>query len=168
MKFFLRTNYEYLFSGICVIGFFAFVVTVGYFMGGFSIYGLIALLVFILILSSLAYLLWFKWDDDNFKHCPSCRKTVLKDQRYCTGCGFDITPICPSCNAVAGPKDEFCSSCGATLKTPSAITSSANITVLHPTINSSCPLCHARIEPEQAFCGSCGESLEQTVIRKQR
>lgn len=183
MKRYLYAHYEQFLAGVWMFLGISSMIAFGGFValieGAPITVALILCVPPLLFLSMWGYLIWFKWDFEHYKRCPSCRSVVLIEQRYCPKCGFDINPICPSCNEVAGPRDEFCPSCGAGLKRSSPqnflrdtpIPSGANhldqtyYSTVSATSSLFCPECDTRIEPGSSFCGACGGALEPTVIR---
>jgi predicted nucleic acid-binding Zn ribbon protein len=65
--------------------------------------------------------------------CPVCGKPAAVDDRFCAGCGADLTAAhvvapapapdalaCPACGVAYHPGDRFCGSCGQPLAAPAA------------------------------------------------
>ncbi len=51
-------------------------------------------------------------------NCPNCKTTIIKDARFCHGCGEKIEGkpiVCPSCTHTNEPNAKFCSTCGCAL-----------------------------------------------------
>ena len=86
------------------------------------------------------------------KSCPKCKADIVKENRYCSVCGFDSQAqaeaktdekiiSCNKCGAKFQSATKFCTECGNTL-------------------TKSCPKCGTSIESERTrFCPECGTSL---------
>jgi hypothetical protein len=49
------------------------------------------------------------------QRCPNCGSPVAPGQRFCGGCGAQISLACPQCRITVSPGTRFCPNCGATL-----------------------------------------------------
>jgi hypothetical protein len=49
------------------------------------------------------------------QRCPNCGAPVAPGQRFCGGCGAQISLACPQCRITVSPGTRFCPNCGATL-----------------------------------------------------
>ncbi len=49
------------------------------------------------------------------QRCPNCGSPIAPGQRFCGGCGSQISLSCPNCRITVSPGTRFCPSCGATL-----------------------------------------------------
>lgn len=44
--------------------------------------------------------------------CPRCGRTAADDDRFCGGCGTELTPACPQCARPLAADTAFCTNCG--------------------------------------------------------
>jgi len=49
------------------------------------------------------------------QRCPNCGSPVVPGQRFCGGCGAQLSLSCPQCRITVSPGTRFCPNCGATL-----------------------------------------------------
>ncbi|NLX91383.1 MAG: zinc ribbon domain-containing protein [Firmicutes bacterium] len=63
-------------------------------------------------------------------NCPSCRKTLQEDFKFCPYCGTQIINNCPSCGKKVEPSWLACPYCGTALKAKTGV--NPNITVQPP------------------------------------
>jgi hypothetical protein len=49
------------------------------------------------------------------QRCPNCGSPVIPGQRFCGGCGAQLSLSCPQCRITVSPGTRFCPNCGATL-----------------------------------------------------
>jgi hypothetical protein len=49
------------------------------------------------------------------QRCPNCGLPVAPGQRFCGGCGAQMSLACPQCRITVSPGTRFCPNCGATL-----------------------------------------------------
>jgi hypothetical protein len=49
------------------------------------------------------------------QRCPNCGSPVAPGQRFCGGCGAQISLSCPQCRITVSPGTRFCPNCGSTL-----------------------------------------------------
>jgi hypothetical protein len=49
------------------------------------------------------------------QRCPNCGSPVVPGQRFCGGCGAQMSLSCPQCRITVSPGTRFCPNCGATL-----------------------------------------------------
>ena len=49
------------------------------------------------------------------QRCPNCGSPIAPGQRFCGGCGSQISLSCPNCRITVSPGTRFCPNCGATL-----------------------------------------------------
>lgn len=49
------------------------------------------------------------------QRCPNCGSPIVPGQRFCGGCGAQLTLACPQCRITVSPGTRFCPNCGATL-----------------------------------------------------
>jgi hypothetical protein len=49
------------------------------------------------------------------QRCPNCGSPLAPGQRFCGGCGAQISLSCPQCRITVNPGTRFCPNCGATL-----------------------------------------------------
>jgi hypothetical protein len=49
------------------------------------------------------------------QRCPNCGSPVVPGQRFCGGCGAQLTLSCPQCRITVSPGTRFCPNCGSTL-----------------------------------------------------
>jgi hypothetical protein len=49
------------------------------------------------------------------QRCPNCGSPVAPGQRFCGGCGAQISLSCPQCRITVNPGTRFCPNCGAVL-----------------------------------------------------
>jgi hypothetical protein len=49
------------------------------------------------------------------QRCPTCGSPVIPGQRFCGGCGSQLSLSCPQCRITVSPGTRFCPNCGATL-----------------------------------------------------
>jgi hypothetical protein len=52
------------------------------------------------------------------QRCPNCGSPVIPGQRFCGGCGAQLSLSCPQCRITVSPGTRFCPNCGATLGGP--------------------------------------------------
>ncbi|MBX6723044.1 MAG: AAA family ATPase, partial [Dactylosporangium sp.] len=45
--------------------------------------------------------------------CPRCGRVAADDDRFCGGCGTELSPACPRCQRPFAPDAAFCTGCGA-------------------------------------------------------
>ncbi|MCJ7516026.1 MAG: zinc ribbon domain-containing protein [Dehalococcoidia bacterium] len=48
------------------------------------------------------------------QRCPNCGSPVIPGQRFCGGCGAQLSLSCPQCRITVSPGTRFCPNCGAT------------------------------------------------------
>lgn len=49
------------------------------------------------------------------QRCPNCGAPVVPGQRFCGGCGAQLSLSCPQCRITVSPGTRYCPNCGATL-----------------------------------------------------
>jgi len=49
------------------------------------------------------------------QRCPNCGAPTVPGQRFCGGCGAQMSLSCPQCRITVSPGTKFCPNCGATL-----------------------------------------------------
>ena len=49
------------------------------------------------------------------QRCPNCGAPVVPGQRFCGGCGAQLSLSCPQCRITVSPGTRFCPNCGTTL-----------------------------------------------------
>jgi hypothetical protein len=49
------------------------------------------------------------------QRCPNCGSPVIPGQRFCGGCGAQLSLSCPQCRITVSPGTRFCPNCGTTL-----------------------------------------------------
>jgi len=49
------------------------------------------------------------------QRCPNCGSPIAPGQRFCGGCGAQLSLACPYCRITVSPGTKFCPSCGASL-----------------------------------------------------
>jgi hypothetical protein len=49
------------------------------------------------------------------QRCPNCGAPIVPGQRFCGGCGAQLSLACPQCRITVSPGTRFCPNCGATL-----------------------------------------------------
>ncbi len=49
------------------------------------------------------------------QRCPNCGSPTVPGQRFCGGCGAQLSLACPQCRITVSPGTRFCPNCGATL-----------------------------------------------------
>jgi len=49
------------------------------------------------------------------QRCPNCGSPIAPGQRFCGGCGAQLSLACPQCRITVSPGTRFCPNCGATL-----------------------------------------------------
>jgi len=49
------------------------------------------------------------------QRCPNCGSPTVPGQRFCGGCGAQMSLSCPQCRITVSPGTRFCPNCGATL-----------------------------------------------------
>ncbi len=49
------------------------------------------------------------------QRCPNCGSPVVPGQRFCGGCGAQLSLSCPQCRITVSPGTRYCPNCGATL-----------------------------------------------------
>jgi len=49
------------------------------------------------------------------QRCPNCGAPIVPGQRFCGGCGAQMSFSCPQCRITVSPGTRFCPNCGATL-----------------------------------------------------
>ncbi len=49
------------------------------------------------------------------QRCPNCGAPMAPGQRFCGGCGAQMSLSCPQCRITVNPGTRFCPNCGATL-----------------------------------------------------
>jgi hypothetical protein len=49
------------------------------------------------------------------QRCPNCGSPVIPGQRFCGGCGAQLSLSCPQCRITVNPGTRFCPNCGSTL-----------------------------------------------------
>ena len=49
------------------------------------------------------------------QRCPNCGLPTAPGQRFCGGCGSQLSLSCPNCRITVSPGTRFCPNCGATL-----------------------------------------------------
>lgn len=49
------------------------------------------------------------------QRCPNCGSPIAPGQRFCGGCGAQISLACPQCRITVSPGTRFCPNCGAAL-----------------------------------------------------
>ena len=49
------------------------------------------------------------------QRCPNCGSPIVPGQRFCGGCGAQLSLACPQCRITVSPGTRFCPNCGATL-----------------------------------------------------
>ena len=49
------------------------------------------------------------------QRCPNCGSPIAPGQRFCGGCGAQISLACPQCRITVSPGTRFCPNCGAML-----------------------------------------------------
>jgi len=49
------------------------------------------------------------------QRCPNCGSPVIPGQRFCGGCGAQLSLSCPQCRITVSPGTSFCPNCGSTL-----------------------------------------------------
>ncbi|HEX5741183.1 MAG TPA: zinc ribbon domain-containing protein, partial [Pilimelia sp.] len=46
-------------------------------------------------------------------HCPKCARATATEDRFCGGCGAELSATCAGCAASLPPDGAFCTRCGA-------------------------------------------------------
>ena len=49
------------------------------------------------------------------QRCPNCGSPIVPGQRFCGGCGAQLSLSCPQCRITVSPGTRYCPNCGATL-----------------------------------------------------
>lgn len=117
--------------------------------------------------------------NSDFKQCPKCHAKMLKEQRFCGSCGFDIIQedekpskdnskpakiVCIACGAELNGKSKFCPECGKKYNPcpecgADMEENAETCPVCGYDLPKVCPKCGAEIPKNVKFCPECGESL---------
>ncbi|HEU4424872.1 MAG TPA: AAA family ATPase, partial [Pilimelia sp.] len=68
--------------------------------------------------------------------CPRCGRTAADEDRFCGGCGTELTFACPQCGRLLNPDTSFCTRCGTQVRpsgkapTPAPLEDRRRISVL--------------------------------------
>ena len=99
--------------------------------------------------------------------CPSCGKTVPRDVKFCSFCGYTMPAldqpaaaaqsVCPVCGVPLAGDAAFCASCGNRV-TPGAPAAPAAPAPAAPAAPAQvfCPNCGEALAPDATFCPGCG------------
>jgi hypothetical protein len=69
-------------------------------------------LLVIFVPKALGFLAYFLLRKPLMMPCPNCGTTVGKDFRFCTKCGYAVTPTCPNCGCSINRDYVVCPYCG--------------------------------------------------------